>query len=143
MYVSVHACGEAAWKRRGECAAVTLSPLAVTAASISSAAHSSSSCLRQVAGAVCPQRAVDVSDCEQEASPANVMAGSRLSGFGSGITHRSMGRWALRMAPRLASSSLLFAYTAQCACACRGERGVFEQGVGKLAASAHTWCRDL
>jgi hypothetical protein len=42
-----HACGEAARKRRGECAAATLSPLAVTAASTSSAAHSSSSCLQQ------------------------------------------------------------------------------------------------
>ena len=39
-------CGEAARKRRVACAAETAVPLAVTAASVSSAAHSSSSCLQ-------------------------------------------------------------------------------------------------
>ena len=70
--LSRHACGEAARKRRGECAAATLSPLAVTAASTSSAAHSSSSCLQQ--------GTVQLEQDEERWAERNVMDASGGSG---------------------------------------------------------------
>lgn len=88
------------------CAAATAGPLAVTAASVSSAAHSSSSCLQQP------------TNCQVRCS--GVYKGSKVrKGTLTGRTHLCMGLWASRMTLRLASSSVLLAYTAQCACACR------------------------